>query len=209
MWVECKRIIKPNGAMIFFSQMPFTAKLAMSNIKQLKYEWIWHKPMATGFLNAHYAPMKCHENILVFSDGAAAPVKDKTRNMPYYPQFLESQKKEPYVRVRDSREKKTYGNFNACTSESADGSRYPRDVITFKHPKDKVHPTAKPVDLLEYLIKTYTLEGETVLDFCMGAGSCGIAAINTNRNFIGIELEKKYFDIAEDKINGAKLMLDK
>ena len=177
----------------------------MSNPKLFKYEWIWEKPMATGFLNSKHAPMKCHENICIFSKGAAAPVKDPNRAMYYYPQMG---KGDPYVRIRGSRDKKTYGDFGENTTIS-NGTRYPRDVFVFKHPKDKVHPTAKPVELLEYLIKTYTLEGEMVLDFCMGAGSCGIAAMNTGRNFIGIELEKKYFNIAEDRIVKAKLAIDK
>lgn len=198
MWAECERVIKDNGAMVFFSQQPFTSRLVMSNPKIFKYEWIWEKPMATGFLNAKHAPMKCHENILVFSKGAAAPVKDESRAMPYYPQkFMDK----PYVRSKNSkRGVKTYGSFNEVTSVSEDGSRFPRDVITFKHPKEKLHPTAKPVDLLEYLIKTYTIGGGLVLDFCMGAGSTGVAALNTGRRFIGIEKDEKYYAIAENRL---------
>lgn len=119
--------------------------------------------------------------------------------MYYYPQMG---KGNPYIRIRGSRDKKTYGDFGENTTIS-NGTRYPRDVFVFKHPKDKVHPTAKPVELLEYLIKTYTLEGETVLDFTMGAGSTGIAAMNTGRKFIGVEMDKKYFDIAENRIKSA------
>lgn len=199
MWAECERIIKPRGGVLFFSQQPFTSKLVMSNPKLFKYEWIWEKPMATGFLNSKHAPMKCHENICVFSKGAAAPVKDPNRAMYYYPQMG---KGDPYIIISGSRDKKTYGDFGENTTIS-NGTRYPRDVFVFKHPKDKVHPTAKPVELLEYLIKTYTLEGETVLDFTMGAGSTGIAAMNTGRKFIGVEMDKKYFDIAENRIKSA------
>lgn len=207
MWKEVERIIVDRGAIVLFSQQPFTSKLVMSNLKLFKYEWIWEKPMATGFLNAHHAPMKCHENICIFSKSAAAPVKDKSRCMYYFPQPLENQKKEPYTRSRGNREKKTYGNFNACTSESVDGSRFPRDVFIWKHPKEKNHPTAKPVDLCEYLIKTYTKnpvgnerKRVTVLDFCAGSGVTGVACMNTGRYFIGIELEKQYYNIMEKRL---------
>lgn len=150
--------------------------------------------MATGHLNAKKMPMKAHENILVFY-----------KKLPIYnPQFTEDK---PYIANRGSNSS-NYGKQRATTTIN-NGFRYPRDVIKFKHDKDKLHPTQKPVELLEYLIKTYTNENMLVLDNCMGSGSTGVACLNTNRRFIGIELDENYFQIAQDRIeNHEKTMLE-
>lgn len=189
LWKSYERIIKDNGAIVLFSQMPFSAELVHSNLKLFKYEWIWQKDNGTGFLNAKKMPLKIHENILVFY-----------KKLPLYnPQMRTGFK--PY-KCKQGRHSTNYGAYEQGHITESNGERYPIDIIKFK--KDSgLHPTQKPVELLEYLIKTYTNEGETVLDNCMGSGSTGVACINTNRNFIGYELNEKYFEIAEKRINEA------
>ena len=190
LWEQYERIIKENGAIILFSQMPFTAELTHSNLKLFKYEWIWEKDNGTGFLNAKKMPLKIHENILVFY-----------KKLPTYnPQMRTGFK--PY-KCKQGRHSTNYGLYEQGHITESNGERYPIDIIEFK--KDSgLHPTQKPVALLEYLIKTYTNEGDLVLDNCMGSGSTGVACINTNRNFIGIELDEKYFEIAKQRIEGTK-----
>lgn len=198
LWEQYKRVIKDNGAIVLFSQMPFGAFLITSNSKMFKYEWIWQKENGTGFLNSKYAPLKIHENILVFSKSSACYVKNIENAMTYNPQMREGFK--PYT-IKQSTGSKNYDykNMKCCITES-NGDRYPIDILQFKRDKEKLHPTQKPVDLLEYLIKTYTNENDLVLDNCMGSGSTGVACKNTNRNFIGIELDKNYFEIAKNRI---------
>ena len=196
MWKHYNRIIKDNGAIVLFSQMPFTASLVLSNTKMFRYEWIWQKSKSTGFMNAKKMPLKSHENILVFY-----------KKLPQYnPQGLSSG-----VHLKTGRSRKgnsrNYGKTGCGNPEYIQTQTgYPKDIIKFSNPSNKghLHPNQKPIDLLEYLIKTYTNEGETVLDNCMGSGSTGVACVNTNRNFIGMELDKQYFDIATERIANAK-----
>ena len=190
LWAQYKRIIKDNGAILLFSQMPFGASLIMSNPKMFRYEWIWEKNQAVGFLNAKKMPLRKHENILVFY-----------KHLPTYnPQGL--------IKLDEPIQEKGSANRNGKNYGVADKSfirthtNYPTDIITFS--KDTgYHPTQKPVALLEYLIKTYTNEGDLVLDNCMGSGSTGVACVNTNRDFIGMELNEEYFKIACERIEGA------
>lgn len=180
-----------------FAQTPFDKVLGSSNLKMLKYEWIWEKPMATGRLNCNFAPMKAHENILIFSKSVACYVKNSDNAMFYIPQMTEGK---PYKAISG----RASTNYDTKWSKEQltinEGTRYPRDVQKFAHDKDKLHPTQKPVALLEYLIKTYTNENMLVLDNCMGSGSTGIACLNTNRKFIGFELDEEYFEIAKKRI---------
>jgi len=194
MWKQLNRIIKPNGAIVLFGSQPFTSSLISSNYKGFKYEWIWFKNMGGNPLNAKTTPMKQHENILVFSNG-------KTN---YYP-IKEQRAKSGLDRVRSSaiiggniKDDAVYGKTNVI-KKKYDDLRYPKTIQKFNVQRG-LHPTQKPVALMEYLIKTYTNENETVLDFTMGSGSTGVAAKNLNRNFIGIELDNKYFEIAEKRI---------
>ena len=191
LWTGYERIIKDNGAIILFSQMPFTAELTHSNLKLFKYEWIWEKDNSTGFLNAKKMPLKIHENILVFY-----------KKLPTYnPQMRTGFK--PY-KCKQGRHSTNYGAYEQGHITESNGERYPIDIIEFK--KDSgLHPTQKPVALLEYLIKTYTNEGDVVLDNCMGSGSTGVACVNTNRDFIGIEKDEKYFNIAKERIEKTSL----
>lgn len=186
LWKQYKRIIKDNGAIVLTAQTPFDKVLGVSNLDMLKYEWIWEKTESTGFLNAKKMPLKRHENILVFY-----------KKMPTYnPRFT---KGTPYSYQKDGISSGNYGDSKGTNKIINEGKRYPVSIITFK--KDKgLHPTQKPVALCEYLIKTYTNEGELVLDNCMGSGSTIVACLNTDRNFIGIEKELKYFEIAKKRI---------
>ena len=187
LWDQYNRIIKTNGVICLFAQTPFDKILGASNIKMLKYEWIWEKDNGTGFLNAKKMPLKIHENILVFYKKPPC----------YNPQMRTGFK--PY-KCTQGRHSSNYGDYKQGHITESNGERYPIDVIKFGR-ECGLHPTQKPVALLEYLIKTYTNEGDTVLDNCMGSGSTGVASINTNRNFIGIELDENYFNIAKERIN--------
>ena len=186
LWEQYERVIKDNGAIVLTASQPFTTILAYSNIKDFRYEWIWNKPNSTGFQLANKRPLKKHENILVFY-----------KKQPVYnPQGLKKCEK---LNKRGGIGK----NWSAMESDEyiQKWTNYPTQSLNFKYDKQKYHPTQKPVALFEYLIKTYTNEGETVLDNCMGSGTTAIASINTNRNYIGIEKEKEYVDIANERIN--------
>jgi len=190
LWEQYKRIIKDNGAIVLTASQPFTSALVMSNIKMFKYEWIWEKSKATGFLDCNKRPMKAHENILVFSKGQT----------PYNPQ---KEKGEPYYKGKIDYQPPHYGKQKPKIVESKDGSRFPRSVIYNKTAESEgksQHPTQKPVALFEYLIRTYSNEGDLVLDNCIGSGTTAIAAIRTKRNWIGIEKDEAYCEVAENRI---------
>lgn len=195
LWPIYNRIVKKNGAMIFTSTQPFTSVLVGSNIKNFKYTWVWEKSKATGYLNAKKMPMRAHEDICVFY-----------RKPPVYnPQMTQGT---PYNKGKAHRPTDVYGKQVSVLVKNDTGLRYPRTVQYFKtaesESKQKLfHPTQKPVALMEYLIKTYSNEGEVVLDNAMGSGTTGIAAINTNRKFIGIEKDPEYFQLAESRIQEA------
>lgn len=197
LWKQYKRIIANRGVIVLFGSEPFTTKLIDSNLPMFKYKIVWVKTVGSGQLNCNYAPLKLHEDITVFSRSAACYVKNKDRAMIYNPQFSEG---EPYRIKRDIKSSDTY-DYQRKHESVNDGFRYPTDVVHFSNPRVKGgHPTQKPVDLLEYLIKTYTDKGMIVLDNTMGSGSTGVACKNIGRRFIGIELDNEYFKIAEDRI---------
>lgn len=191
LWVEYARIGKENCAFVLTAQPPFDKALGCSNLAWLKYEWIWEKAKATGHLNAKKQPMKAHENILVFYGKQATYNPQKTVG-------------KPYKGAGGGSKHDNYGDFDAVRDGSPDGSRYPRSVIQFVHESKPVHPTQKPVALMEYLIRTYTNVGDTVLDNCMGSGTTGVACVNTGRNFIGMEMDVGYFETAKRRIEEAK-----
>jgi site-specific DNA-methyltransferase (adenine-specific) len=179
LWAEYKRITKPNSAMVLTAQTPFDKVLGSSNLSMLKYEWIWEKENATGFLNAKKAPL----------------------TLPTYnPQMRTGFK--PY-KCKQGRPSTNYGKVTPEHLTESVGNRYPVTVLPFSRDRQKIHPTQKPLALMEYLIETYTNEGDTVLDNCMGSGTTGVACVNTNRSFIGIEKDERYFGIAERRINDA------
>lgn len=196
MWKELKRITKDNGAICLFGSEPFSSLLRVSNIKNFKYDWVWDKVTARGHLVAKKRPMQQTELISIFQNKKAHV---------YFPQMIDRPKDK--IEVRKTREygrTDIMGGKKSVLKEKVYDQWYPKNIIKLSNAnssKKSVHPTQKPVKLLEYLIKTYTLENETVLDFTMGSGSTGVACKNLNRNFIGIEMDDKYFEIAKKRIN--------
>lgn len=198
MWEQLKRVIKPKGAIVLFAAQPFTSALVMSNAKWFKYAWVWRKVRPIGHLVAKVRPMQQTEDVCVFGDGGTN----------YYPQMtkLQKAKVERY---------KAGGKRGSCQHMAHDqdidyvkisDEKYPVNVLEFSSVQD-LHPTQKPVDLLRYLVRTYTNAGETVLDFTMGSGTTGVACVMEGRKFIGIELERQYYDIAEKRINEASMQI--
>ena len=194
MWEQLNRIIKLNGAICLFGSEPFSSSLRMSNIKNFKYDWIWDKKIPSGMSYARFQPMRRTENVSVFCNGKTF----------YNPQIVK----------RDKPIKKGGNKYSpSAPIQACKGGKDFKKTYEYKNPtnliafdkirKGSLHPTQKPVALLEYLIRTYTNEGETVLDFTMGSGSTGVACVNTNRRFIGIELDDKYFEIAKQRIDAA------
>lgn len=197
LWEQYNRIIKDNGAIVLFGSEPFSSKLKCSNLNLFKYDWIWKKSRTVGFLNAKNAPLKDYEIISVFSKGTTA--NGSKKNMKYYPQGLIEINK-PKKSVKQTNDTIVGNRPSRNKDYIAKYTNYPKAIIQFNNERKQLHPTQKPVPLLEYLIKTYTNENEIVLDNCMGSGSTGVACLNTNRNFIGIELDKEYFEIAKNRI---------
>lgn len=195
LWHELERVTKDNGAIVLFGSGMFTAKLMMSNQKHWRYNLIWNKKRVSGFLNSKRMPLRQHEDILVFYK------KLPTYNpqMEYKPESRNHSK--GYQTGKHTN--RCYGNFG-ITGDFISDYKYPRSILTFDKPHPAVHPTEKSVQLLEYLIKTYTNDGETVLDCTMGSGSTGVAAKNTGRAFIGIEADEKWFNVAKNRIENGK-----
>lgn len=200
LWEQYERVIKDNGAIVLTASQPFTSALVMSNPKMFKHEWIWKKTHG-GFATAKIKPLARHESILVFSRGKS----------PYYPikeviteGKIRDQRKEPAFNKNGKNKSDSPVNPDTKMGYAKDykpNERYPISIVEFSNRKEKrVHPTQKPIALFEYLIKTYSNEGETVLDNCMGSGTTAIAAINTNRNYIGFELDKEYYELSNNRI---------
>ena len=184
MWTNLKRVIKPNGAIVLSATQPFTSTLILSNLDMFKYQWVWEKSKPTGHLNAKKQPLRKHEDIVVFY----------RKQCTYNPQGL----KDTHAVVSRTN-RGNYGDCSKTTVQTKTG--YPASILQFPTTTG-VHPTQKPVALMEYLIKTYTNEGETVLDFTFGSGTTGVAAVNTGRSFIGVEMDETYFNIAKKRILG-------
>jgi site-specific DNA-methyltransferase (adenine-specific) len=187
MWEQLHRLIRPDGAMVFTAREPFTSKLVMSNIQNYKHKWVWNKKQSGSFQNAKYMPLQIEEDVLVFA-------KSKVRYFPIMRKGVfrkkggSSKKNELFTGLKTEH----------CTYND---DYYPTNILEIVNPRiGKVHPTQKPVELMEYLIKTYSLENETVLDFTMGSGTTGVACKNLNRSFIGIELDQTYFEIAKQRL---------
>ena len=206
LWKHYMRVIKPRGAIVLFGDEPFSSHLRLSNLGWWKYDWIWKKSRALGFTNAKNKPMKRHEIISVFSDGTTANKSD--RRMTYHPQGLILHGKK-------------VSGIKACAADAKDGghkfgrpghkeeyiqefTNYPVQTIEFANEGKPIHPTQKPVALMEYMVRTYTNDGDTVLDNCMGSGTTGVACANTGRKFIGIEMDDHYFEVAKCRILGGK-----
>lgn len=206
MWKRIKYVLKPYHACVLFGAEPFTCQLKCSNLDWFKYDWIWIKNKAVGFVNAKLKPMNKHEVISVFSEGKTSNCNEY--NMPYYPQGLKNYNK--IVKGKKDDRHRENGYYRPSTYKNylnggyfQEFTNYPTTILNISGDSNTVHSTQKPIKLLEYLIKTYTKENDIVLDFTMGSGSTGVACMNTNRRFIGIELTRKYFDIAVDRISNA------
>jgi site-specific DNA-methyltransferase (adenine-specific) len=205
LWEQYKRIIKDNGAIVLTASQPFTSALVMSNLKMFRYEWIWEKDNGTNFPSVNFQPFRVHENVLVFGKFQITFNKNGVYN--YNPQkttgksymCTSGNQKHDTIREGSSASKGNYLTIN-------NGDRYPRSVQKFNRDKNKIHPTQKPVALFEYLIKTYTNEGDLVMDNTMGSGTTGVACVNTNRRFLGMEKDDKYFEIAKKRIEEAKIV---
>lgn len=194
LFAQYLRVLKPNAAIVLTAQQPFTSVLVMTAPDFFKYEWVWKKPKGTGHLNAKKQPMRDKEDILVFSFGIP----------PYYPQFSSGVPYKAKPGKSKANGEDCYGDYKDLREDNP-GRRYPKQIIEFSiEERNKLHPTQKPVALMEYMIRTYTNEGETVLDNTMGSGTTGVACVNTGRNFIGIELDEGYFKIAEKRIAEAR-----
>jgi site-specific DNA-methyltransferase (adenine-specific) len=195
LWEQYERLIKDDGAIVLTACQPFTSALVMSNVKNFRYCWVWVKPQGVDPFQATHRPLNNYEDICVFSVG----------KLKYYPQMARGK---PYTMTRDKvpRKHELTGTIMRKSTTINPGERYPTRVLHFNQEKG-FHPTQKPVALFEYLIRTYTNEGETVLDNCMGSGTTGVACYNTNRRFIGIEKEPKYFRVAKERIERATAQL--
>jgi site-specific DNA-methyltransferase (adenine-specific) len=197
MWAQLKRIVKPNGAIVLMASQPFTSALVMSNVKMFKYEWIWQKTRPTGVLNAKIQPLRDKEDVLVFY----------SKQPSYNPQGLFQVNK---MVGTGATKANSLGNATGKITQTDTGKylqkygNYPRQTLVFKSASKTIHPTQKPVALMEYMIRTYTNQGETVLDFTMGSGTTGVAAANTGRRFIGIEMDADYFTVASARIRKAQ-----
>ena len=209
LWEQYRRVLKPLGVVVLTADQPFTSQLILSNLEWFKYEWIWKKKKTTGFLLANYRPMKETEDIVVFSAGGAAAASRNGGNMTYNPQGLIEKN------VKKKNNAKRLGKFLHNPEHMGAGNKllheteyeqkytnYPSEILEFGLDKGVIHPTQKPVALMEYLIHTYSNEGETVLDNCMGSGTTGVACVNTNRNFIGIEMDAEYYSASCERIRG-------
>lgn len=194
LWKEWNRVLKETGAVILWSQMPYTAEIIMSNQKDFRYEWIIEKTNCTGFLNANRMPLKCHENVLVFY-----------RKLPVYNPQKTSGHKPVHSWTKHKGDGTNYGS-TIQTTGGGSTERFPRDVLKFSWDtqRESLHPTQKPVSAAEYFIRTYTNDGDTVLDCCMGSGTAGVACLNTGRTFIGIEKNAEIFEKAKQRIETAQ-----
>ena len=204
MWKQLKRVIKPNGAIVLFGSEPFSSALRMSNIKNYKYDWIWDKVVTGIMFTAKKQPMRIVENIIVFNSKIYLPIMNDD-GLGKAKERLSKKPKKQFKKTTLT------GDYTQKTRDdyTLDSQRYsyPKNILKYNriekecNSRKRIHPTQKPVALMEYLIKTYTNAGETVLDFCMGSGTTGVACKNLNRNFIGIEKDPEYFEIARNRIN--------
>ena len=190
LWANYWRVCKPSAPIVLTACQPFTSLLVMSQKQNFKYQWIWEKGNATGFLNAKKQPLRAHEDILVFY-----------KQQPNY--FPQMHMREPYFRKERATNSENYGISGISKEINSNGARFPRSVVQFNSVNYGDHPTQKPIALMEYLILTYTKIGDVVLDNCFGSGTTGVAAIQQGRRFIGMELEKKYFEIGSTRIEQA------
>lgn len=192
MWIELKRVIKPNGAIVLFGAQPFTSVLISSNLSMYKYNWVWKKSQGVGHLNAWKQPMRNTEDICVFY----------SKQCMYNPELKDKPLENQRPLSNRTKTSDNYGNHKLDVHKCPPNKSMPATVLEFNNAQGTVHPTQKPVSLMEYLVRTYTNEQESVLDFTMGSGTTGVACVNLNRKFIGIEQDERYFQVAKERILG-------
>lgn len=205
LWVAYRRVCKKNAAIVLTASQPFTSALVMSNVKDFKYCWVWRKSRPSGFAQAKNMPLKNYEDIVVFSEGVSTHASQSGNRVTYNPQGLVRVGKVMFNTKERHKQESAFGKRPSHKeSYFQENSNYPTQVLEFPSESGAVHPTQKPVALMEYLIRTYTNAGETVLDNTMGSGTTGVACVNTGRKFIGIERDEKYFQIASERIQESK-----
>ena len=197
LWKHYERIIKPNGAIVLTAMQPFTTELIISNKKMFKYTWVWNKVKPGNFLTAKLKPMQNHEDIVIFSKANTANCNKN--NMLYIPQLEKREKARKYKKEADS---DIYARKNTTSIEYTTDFKYPKSILEISNAnqKNKLHPTQKPLELMKYLIKTYSNEDDVVMDNCMGSNTTGLACKELNRQYIGIEKEKKYYDVSVSRV---------
>ncbi len=204
MWQELKRIRKPFSPIVLFAAQPFTSTLITSNIKEFKYQWVWVKNAPGGFAQAKNKPMPIHEDIVIFSDGTTGHACQSDKRMPYYPQGLVPYGKTIRNKIGTDRPSAFEARANMVESYVQEFTGYPDSVLCFDVEREGLHANQKPVPLMQYLIETYTLPGEKVLDFTCGSGSTGVAAIESGRHFIGNDNDFKSFAVARRRLKEAE-----
>ncbi len=190
LWEQYRRVVKPDSAIVLTAAQPFTSALAMSNVREFKYSWVWEKTQAVGHLNAWRRPMAAHEDVLVFCRGST----------PYFPILMDKPLENQRPVTSRTKTSGNYGNHKLDVHKCPPNKSMPKTVIKFANAQGTVHPTQKPVALMEYLIRTYTNRGDTVLDNTMGSGTTGVACLNTGRRFLGIERDPDYFGVACSRV---------
>ena len=214
MWEQLNRIIKPNGAIVLFAQQPFSSLLLVSNIKNYRHRFLWEKDKCANFMVAKAQPLKYTEDILVFCNVGFLDNQFKKLIGTYNPQMRKGKGNDRDLKKIVDKSKnlddinKRENPTKLKLSNNSAKQRFPKDILNVTSEHKRIHPTQKPVELMEYLIKTYTNENETVLDFTMGSGSTGVACKNLNRNFIGIEMDNKYFELAKNRIENHIVIKD-
>ena len=205
MWEQIFRISKPLATFVFTASQPFTSMLGASNMEMLKYAWVWEKNRPTGHVHAKNKPMKKHEDVLIFSRGTTAHASQSSRRMTYNPQGLTALPEPKVRRVNTVGDETVLSHRKSHRDTVRVVEGFPHSILQYNTPSkdERVHPTQKPIDLFEYLVKTYSNEDEVVLDFSMGSGTTGVACVNTNRNFIGIEKNLDFFRIAKTRIENS------
>lgn len=211
LWEQYNRIIKDNGVIALFSIQPFTSQLIMSNVDMYRYSWVWNKMSSNGFLNANYAPLKTTEDINIFSKGTLGSFSKNP--ITYHPQGVIEINKEKRNNPNNSWRRSngfSYANnkLNSDEPYTQKYTNYPTNILEFPHDKDTFHPTQKPIDLVRYLVRTYTIEGELVLDNCMGSGTTACACVKENRNYIGFELNEEYYVKSLDRLKNIETSID-
>lgn len=200
LWEQYNRLVKPGGAIVLTASQPFTTALIASNYNMFKYAWVWEKSRGTGFQDVKHRPLKFHEDVLVFSNGGCS--NGSKLPVPYFPQGLEECEK-----LRSGKKSGGLYRSDIYASGVQTQTNWPRSVLRFNVEGKPIHPTQKPVGLFEYLIRTYTKPGETVLDNCMGSGTTGVACLNSNREFVGIEKDGDYFNLARERLQKHELAI--